>query len=369
MKVEQNFSANIVPITMARLNLQERIFLVDTMKETKSRQETWRLFRKKYGRKLSLNTITAMVQKWKTEGSVHDRHKGNSGRKRSARTPENAEKLNSLIESNPKMSVRRLSFASCMKKSSVQTILRKDLRLKPYKPQISQELKEGDDIKRLAFCRKIERMIRNDELEPGNILFTDESHIYLRGSPNKQNNREWRVSKPDNRTSLPLHSPKVTVWCGLNSTKVIGPYFYEDPDTEAPLTVTKERYTQMLMTIFPEDSEEVNGRCIFMQDGAPAHTSRMAMECLEEKFPGRLISNKSDFVWPPRSPDLNPCDFFLWGYMKEEIHRAQPASTTEVKQLIREFMLGLTEDLLRRVTEQFISRVRKCIEVRGGVFE
>ena len=55
--------------------------------------------------------------------------------------------------------------------------------------------------------------------------------------------------------------------------------------------------------------------------------------------------------------------------MKEEIHRAQPASTTEVKQLIREFMLGLTEDLLRRVTEQFISRVRKCIEVRGGVFE
>ena len=247
--------------------------------------------------------------------------------------------------------------------------MRKELRLKPYKPQISQELKEGDDIKRLAFCRRIERMIRNDGLDPGQILFSDESHIYLRGSPNKQNNREWRLTKPDNQASLPLHSPKVTVWCGLNSSKVMGPYFFEDPDSGAPLTVTKERYTQMLRTIFPEDGEEVNSRCIFMQDGAPAHTSRMAMEFLEEKFPGRLISNKSDFIWPPRSPDLNPCDFFLWGYMKEELHRAQPVNTTEVKGLIREFMLGLTEELLRRVTEQFLSRVRRCIEVRGGVFE
>jgi hypothetical protein len=22
--------------------------------------------------------------------------------------------------------------------------------------------------------------------------------------------------------------------------------------------------------------------------------------------------------WPPRSPDLTPCDFFLWGYVKEQ---------------------------------------------------
>ena len=84
-----------------------------------------------------------------------------------------------------------------------------------------------------------------------------------------------------------------------------------------------------------------------MQDGAPAHTSRMAMEWLENRFPGRLLSNKSEFIWPPRSPDLNPLDFFLWGYMKEEIHRAQPGSITEIKQLIENFMASITEDLLQ----------------------
>ena len=90
---------------------------------------------------------------------------------------------------------------------------------------------------------------------------------------------------------------------------------------------------------------------------------------LEMTFPERLISNKSDFMWPPRSPDLNPCDFFLWGYMKEEVHRSQPGSIAEVKQLIREFLASINADILQRVNTQFLSRVRKCIVARGGVFE
>ena len=68
-------------------------------------------------------------------------------------------------------------------------------------------------------------------------------------------------------------------------------------------------------------------------------------------------------------PDLNPLDFFLWGYMKEEIHRAQPGSIAEVKQLIENFIASITEDLLQRVTGQFVSRIRRCIEANAGVFE
>ena len=30
-----------------------------------------------------------------------------------------------------------------------------------------------------------------------------------------------------------------------------------------------------------------------------------------------LISLKSEFILPPRSPNLNPLDFYLWGYMKD----------------------------------------------------
>jgi len=37
---------------------------------------------------------------------------------------------------------------------------------------------------------------------------------------------------------------------------------------------------------------------VFMQDGAPAHTSKMAMEWLKDRFPEKLISLKSEFIGP-----------------------------------------------------------------------
>ena len=175
-------------------------------------------------------------------------------------------------------------------------------------------------------------MIQSGELDPGNIIFSDESHVYLHSSPNKQNSRQWLAQKPDTRSSVPLHSQKVTVWCGFNSRKVFGPYFYEDSESGKAVTVTKERYTEMLAQIFPEDSEDVDSEAIFQQDGAPAHTSRMAMEFLSNRFPNRLISKNSDFMmWPPRSPDLNPLDFFFWGFMKQKVHEGSPRSLGKVK--------------------------------------
>ena len=58
-----------------------------------------------------------------------------------------------------------------------------------------------------------------------------------------------------------------------------------------------------------------------MQDGAPARTSKMAMKWLKNRFPEKLISLKSEFIWPPRSPDLYSLHFYLWGNMKNEIRR------------------------------------------------
>ena len=87
------------------------------------------------------------------------------------------------------------------------------------------------------------------------------------------------------------------------------------------VAVTKERYVEMLQKIFPEDSPDNSSESVFMQEGAPAHTSKMATEWLKDRFPEKLISLKSEFIWPPRSRDLNPLDFCLWGYMKDEIRR------------------------------------------------
>jgi hypothetical protein len=53
--------------------------------------------------------------------------------------------------------------------------------------------------------------------------------------------------------------------------------------------------------------------CWFQQDGATCHTTHATMGMLEELFGPRIISKG---LWPPRSPDLMPLDFYLWGFLK-----------------------------------------------------
>jgi hypothetical protein len=48
----------------------------------------------------------------------------------------------------------------------------------------------------------------------------------------------------------------------------------------------------------------------FQQDGATAHTSRRSLRILREMCPGHVVFLRGDFVWPQRSPDFTPCDFF-----------------------------------------------------------
>jgi len=69
------------------------------------------------------------------------------------------------------------------------------------------------------------------------------------------------------------------------------------------------------------DSEDF----IFQQDGASPRCHRNVRRFLNESLPQRWIGRvgKEDLVlqfWPPRSPDLTPCDFFLWGFVQEAVY-------------------------------------------------
>ena len=55
--------------------------------------------------------------------------------------------------------------------------------------------------------------------------------------------------------------------------------------------------------------------CYFQQDGAPAHYTRKVRDYLNQLFLGRWIGCRDPLEWAARSPDLTPCDFFLWGFL------------------------------------------------------
>jgi hypothetical protein len=60
------------------------------------------------------------------------------------------------------------------------------------------------------------------------------------------------------------------------------------------------------------------------------------------------------FAWPPRSPDLTLCDFFLWGYIKDSVY-VPPLPTTldDLTERITHVINSVDRDMLQRVWEEF----------------
>ena len=62
----------------------------------------------------------------------------------------------------------------------------------------------------------------------------------------------------------------------------------------------------------------------FMQDGARVHIPNRIIDYLGDQFGSMTIGEKLAQHWPARSPDLTPCDFFLWGWLKDKVYESLP---------------------------------------------
>ena len=68
----------------------------------------------------------------------------------------------------------------------------------------------------------------------------------------------------------------------------------------------------------------------FMQDGAHPHIANVVLDFLYETFNLRVMSHQfperheGGKLWPPHSPDIKPCNFFLWGFLKEKVFQRRP---------------------------------------------
>ena len=92
------------------------------------------------------------------------------------------------------------------------------------------------------------------------------------------------------------------------------------------------------------------------------------MDLLKDLFPNRLISRNGDVQWPPRSPDLSSCDYFLWGYLKSKVFETRPATIQDLKVWIQKEIRAITPAVLRRVSENFRSRLTQCLQNDGRHF-
>ncbi|GFV15887.1 uncharacterized protein TNCV_988701 [Trichonephila clavipes] len=104
----------------------------------------------------------------------------------------------------------------------------------------------------------------------------------------------------------------------------------------------------------------------FQQDGATCHTARATIDLLKDTFGDRLISRFGPVNWPPKSCDLTPLDYLLWGYVKSLVYADKPQTLDHLEDNIRRVIADIRPQMLEKVIENWTSRLDYIRASRGS---
>lgn len=341
-------------------SVQEKAQCVEWFIETRSDIQVQRRFRTRYRKP---PPSRPSIRKWYNNlmqtGGVDVKH--HTGRPRTSE--EDTERIRLSFQRSPQKSVRTASRELQIPRSTVHRVLRKRLSLYPYRLQLIQALQPNDRPLRMQFAVDILSRIDDDNNFLNKVAFSDESTFHVCGKVNTHNVRIWGSTNPHMVREVIRDSPKVNVWCCVMVDRIIGPFFF------AEQTVNATTYKDMLELYAIPQLFELQPTVFFQQDGAPPHWALEVRRTLDNTFPARWIGRGGPIAWPPRSPDLTPLDFFLWGFVKDKVYRTRVIDLDDLKARIRAAIASVDIDMLRRVWTELEFRLDVVRATRGAHVE
>lgn len=318
-------------------------------------------------------TFINLVQRARDTANLQPQRGREGGPGRPLRVLNQENRILNVIEDDPYISTRRIAQMPNINVSHYvvwRTI--REAQAHPYHIQRVQALSPQDFPIRLEFCEWLLAKHRRNPTFTKDILVCDESCFTRNGIMNFRNMHYWHIENPHaiRRTNF-QQTFSVNVWAGLVNNMLIGPFVL-------PNRLNGANYLNFLRNDLPillEDVPlDVRQRMWFLHDGCPAHFSLQVRNHLNHVFGNKWIGRGGPVAWPPRSPDLTPLDFFLWGYMKSLVYVDNQQEIETVENLQNRIELAAAhirgqQIVLNNVNASWIRRAEKCIECRGGQFQ
>lgn len=322
----------------------------------------------------SRNTILHTVQRFREYGTFRP-PRWDVGRPRYA--PEVEEQVVGYILENPQASTRDAARVVGVSQYYAWRALR-DEDLYPYHFLRVQEVLPTDHHPRVDFCQWLL------EDRTWNILWTDEAAFTRIGLYNIHNQHWWATENP--RLVRESHFQtrfSLNVWAGVIGHHILGPVFL-------PPRLTGQVYLDFLSGDLEELLDDLpvarHANFWYQHDGAPAHYYREVREFLNQRFHdedplgtarwiGRgRVDHDHHVPWPPRSPDLTPLDFYLWGRVKDLVYGRDGHAITGQDDLRVRIMnafelVRADRAQLERVNAHIYRRAELCVQQNGLHFQ
>ena len=137
--------------------------------------------------------------------------------------------------------------------------------------------------------------------------------------------------------------------------------------TGFPQTVNKEYYVEVLREfrkrfIVKRPALFKSAQWLFHQDNVPVHNSILVTDYLT-KMGIKTVPH------PPYSPDLAPCDFWLFRKLKEKLRGCHYETIEEMKETVTKVIDTLTQEDFHGAFQKLLEWYNKCIAAKGDYFE
>lgn len=269
----------------------------------------------------------------------------------------------SSLYQHPGSSLRIAASENDLSYTTTEKLARRTLGMYPYRLLRVHALTDYDKLVRVDACQRLLQLMNDDNL----IVYSDEAIFRTDGFVNRWDCRLWDYFRPDDFVVETSQGSKHTiVWAGMTRDHLFGPYFF-------PETVTGDSYRAILSEFFLVDLLNCVGslnHVWFQQDGASPHTSGDTCAFLRQCFDERVVSKNFAYEWPPRSPDLSPCDFFLWGTVKDMVYKHGRLSTVSELQdhIIAAFNVMRQQRIhhVRNAVMSVSNRFELCVARQGN---
>ena len=288
------------------------------------------------------------------------------GRPRRATAKENVSKVKEVIKRDARYTVRDLAKIVGISLSSVHFILKKILHVRKITARwVPHLLTDAQKKQRVKTAKKLLKMFpKFDQKQFANVVTGDETWIHYFEPVRKVSNKIWATQN----CKRPIIAKRT-----ISAKKVLYAIFFsvEGIAIQVPVkrgkSITGKYYKDVVLAKLKKYYQKRRPATGFkhvrlLHDNAPAHTSALVTQFLKQE-------KVTVLPHPPYSPDLAPCDFFLFPKLKKFLSGRRYRSRQALGSAVFQYLSTIPKSAYRDAFRKWIYRLKLCISSHGEYFE
>lgn len=310
---------------------------------------------------VALRTVQKIVKQWKDEGHVQS--KPGRGPKRTVNTRKMRGIIKRRIERKDDRSLNKMAKQLQISRFSVQSIVKNELGLRSYRLLNGQVLTDQAKQNRKEKCKKLRAFFKLRRID--DVLWSEEKIFTLEVAKNSQNHLQLlspalKSTRKRKVATKGLFPKSLMVWGGISASGKT-PLVFIDKNVKINAKVYQKEILEKAVVPWKRSHPNLT----LQQDWAPAHGAKTTIRFLETKIGSFLTKDQ----WPANSPDLNPLDFSVWGFMEEQLRNRKITNLNDLRRELIKIWNDLDANYLRRTVDSVKKRIEACIKADGGHFE